>query len=314
MDTPLHVVSPLVPSPVLSSHAGRTVLLKLDNIQPGGSFKIRGIGRTMQEAVRSGADRFVGSSGGNAGMAMAVAAKQLKKPLTIFIPRSTKAFMVERLRAEEAVVVVAGENWDEANVEAVKAAQERTTFMVHPFDQETTWEGHASLVEEVNSQLGCAPAAIVTCVGGGGLAMGIIKGMEKIPGWEDTKLICLETNGANCLSAARKAGCPVRLPAITSIATSLGALQVVQPLLDTCLKSPEKVVSLEVTDNQAKEAVVKFATDHRLLVEPACGAVLASVYSGLLPPLPPGPIVVVVCGGNLVTLNLVQEWAKELAL
>ena len=43
--------------------------------------------------------------------------------------------MVERLRSEEAVVVVAGENWDEANVEAVKAAQERTTFMVHPFDQ-----------------------------------------------------------------------------------------------------------------------------------------------------------------------------------
>lgn len=96
--------------------------------------------------------------------------------------------------------------------------------------------------------------------------------------------------------------------------------QVVQPLLDTCLKNPEKVVSLEVTDNQAKEAVVKvcyqsshvfmfgqFATDHRLLVEPACGAVLASVYRcdtfiAIHPPFqrlaaPPSPGAH--CGGRL---------------
>merc|ERR1712055_982666 len=143
--------------------------------------------------------------------------------------------------------------------------------------------------------------------------MGLIQGLDKV-GWKKTKLVCMETEGANCLSAARRAGGPVKLPAITSIATSLGALQVVQPLLDFCLDEPERVISIEVTDSQAKEGVVKFATDHRLLVEPACGAVLASVYSQLLPPLPPGPLVVVVCGGNLVTLDLLQEWATELTL
>jgi len=311
----LHVVSPLLQSQVLSTIAGRPVFLKLDNVQPGGSFKIRGIGLTMQEAVREGAEQFVGSSGGNAGMAMAVAAKKLSKKLTIFIPRSTKAFMVKRLEAEGAEVVVAGENWDAANEEAVKAGRKENTFLVHPFDQETTWAGHSTLVEEVNDQLGgAAPSAIVTCVGGGGLAMGILQGLKKTMGWEETKLVCVETEGANCLAAARKAGGPVKLPAITSIATSLGALQVVQPLLDFCLEKPEGVISIEVTDSQAKEGVVKFATDHRLLVEPACGAVLASVYSQLLPSLPPGPLVVVVCGGNLVTLDLVQDWAQELDL
>jgi len=310
----LHVVSPLLHSQALSTLAGGPVFIKLDNVQPGGSFKIRGIGLTMQEAVKDGARQFVGSSGGNAGMAMAVAAKQLGKKLTIFIPRSTKAFVVKRLEAEGAEVVVGGENWDAANEEAVKAAQQENTFLVHPFDQATTWAGHSSIVEEVNDQLCGAPAAIVTCVGGGGLAMGIIQGMQKTDGWENTKLVCIETEGANCLAAARKAGGPVKLPAITSIATSLGALQVVQPLLDFCLDNPERVISIEVTDAQAKEGVVKFATDHRLLVEPACGAVLASIYSQLLPPLPPGPLVVVVCGGNLVTLDLVQEWATELKL
>merc|ERR1711971_613679 len=277
-DMSLHVVSPLLHSQALSTLAGRQVFIKLDNVQPGGSFKIRGIGLTMQEAVKDGARQFVGSSGGNAGMAMAVAAKQLGKKLTIFIPRSTKAFVVKRLEAEGAEVVVGGENWDAANEEAVKAAQEENTFLVHPFDQATTWAGHSSIVEEVNDQLCGAPAAIVTCVGGGGLAMGILQGMQKTDGWENTKLVCIE------------------------------------PLLDFCLDNPERVISIEVTDAQAKEGVVKFATDHRLLVEPACGAVLTSIYSQLLPPLPPGPLVVVVCGGNLVTLDLVQEWATELNL
>jgi len=310
----LHVVSPLLHSQALSTIASRPVFLKLDNVQPGGSFKIRGIGLTMQEAVKAGAQKFVGSSGGNAGMAMAVAAKQLAKKLTIFIPRSTKAFMVKRLEAEGAEVVVAGENWDAANEEAVKAAKEENTFLVHPFDQATTWAGHSSLVEEVNDQLGGAPSAIVTCVGGGGLAMGILQGMKKTIGCEECKLVCIETEGANCLAAARAAGGAVKLAAITSIATSLGALQVVQPLLDFCLNEPERVISIEVTDAQAKEGVVKFATDHRLLVEPACGAVLASVYCQLLPTLPTGPLVLVVCGGNLVTLDLVQEWSRELKL
>merc|ERR1719445_733645 len=170
MARPLHVTTPLIYSTPLSHIAGRDVFLKLENVQPSGSFKIRGIGLTMQRAVINGAKQFVGSSGGNAGMAMAVAAKQLNKKLTIFIPRSTKAFMVQRLEAEGAEVIVAGENWDATNEEAVKAAKEETTFLVHPFDQESTWEGHSSLVEEVKDQLGEAPSAIVTCVGGGGLA------------------------------------------------------------------------------------------------------------------------------------------------
>ena len=98
IDRPLHVVTPLIRSSALSLLAGRDVFLKLENVQPSGSFKIRGIGRTMQEAVKSGAKEFVGSSGGNAGMAMAVAAKQMKKKLTIFIPTSTLPFMIEKLQ------------------------------------------------------------------------------------------------------------------------------------------------------------------------------------------------------------------------
>jgi len=314
-DKPLHVVTPLVHSSALSALAGREVFIKLENVQPSGSFKIRGIGRTMQEAVKNGAKEFVGSSGGNAGMAMAVAARQMKKKLTIFIPTSTLPFMIEKLKAEGAIVVVSGSNWNEANQAALAANESPDTFMVHPFNQPSTWAGHSTLISELEAQLDTIPACVVTCVGGGGLAMGLLQGMDTLDSWKNVPLITMETEGANCLLAARRAGQLVTLPAITSVATSLGALAVAENLLQYCLDKPTKVISHEVTDQDAKRSCVKFATDQRLLVEPACGAALSAVYTGLIKKmqdkLGEGPVVMVVCGGNIVNVELIEMWKKE---
>ncbi len=74
------------------------VLLKLDNLQPSGSFKIRGIGHTVQCAVLSGARRLVGVSGGNAGLAMAHAAEKTKAKLTLFLPEITKPIMFDKIK------------------------------------------------------------------------------------------------------------------------------------------------------------------------------------------------------------------------
>jgi len=57
---PLHIKTPLIPSPAMSKIVGRDVFLKLENLQPGGSFKIRGIGETMQRAVRQGVIKHAG--------------------------------------------------------------------------------------------------------------------------------------------------------------------------------------------------------------------------------------------------------------
>ena len=113
---PFHVVTPLIRSAELSKLAGRDIYLKLDNIQvrkiancvlfetwndifqPPGSFKIRGIGRTCQVAVDNGAKKLVGSSGGNAGIAMAYAAQKLKVPLSLFIPHSTPKSITDKLQ------------------------------------------------------------------------------------------------------------------------------------------------------------------------------------------------------------------------
>jgi len=134
---PLHAVTPLLESAALSARAGCRVFLKLDNTQPSGSFKVRGIGYLCQRAKAQGATAFYASSGrraargrarpsragpdswpagslsvplagGNAGMAVAYCGRMLGVPTTIVIPKSTPAFMIERLRAEGANVIVHG--------------------------------------------------------------------------------------------------------------------------------------------------------------------------------------------------------------
>ena len=77
------------------------------------------------------------------------------------------------------------------------------------------------------------------------------------------------------------------------------------------------MISQEVEDEAALAACLMFAEQHRMLVEPACGASLAAIYSGLLKErltsLPAGPVVVVVCGGNIVTTDLIVQWKQQLA-
>ena len=311
MADPLHIVTPLIQSEAVTRRVGKAVLFKLDNLQPSGSFKIRGIGRTCQEAKANGAKTVVGSSGGNAGLAMAYAARKLGLKSILYVPTTTPQFMVEKIKEEGAEVLVYGENWNAANEKALeRLKQEPNAALVHPFEQESTWEGHSSIVLEIKDQLkDVRPGAIVTAVGGGGLALGILLGLEKV-GWKDVPLLAMETEGADCFNAALKANKVVRLESIKSVAKSLGVLSVCPKFFE--VQSEFNVVSRVVTDDQAVASCLKFADDHRMLVEPACGAALAAVY------FPTkelkrftGPIVVIVCGGNIATVDTFAKYKSS---
>jgi hypothetical protein len=110
-DTPLHVTTPLVFSNALTAAlgTGAPVFLKLEALQPCGSFKLRGIGRECVRARHAGATRFVSSSGGNAGLAVAHAARALGMPATV-VRRSACVQCVcaahSRVRSSECVRVL----------------------------------------------------------------------------------------------------------------------------------------------------------------------------------------------------------------
>src|SRR5690606_37897697 len=106
---------------------------------------------------------------------------------------------------------------------------------------------------------------IVCSVGGGGLLNGVLEGLQR-HGWLDVPAIAVETEGANCLNAALAAGQPVLLPAITSVAKSLGALMVSRRSFD--LARTRAVHSVVVTDRMAIDAIDRFLGKPPLAPEP----------------------------------------------
>ena len=140
--TPLHDVTPLLRSAALSNKLNCDVFFKMDCAQPPGSFKLRGIGATVKEAVDQGADGVVSSSGGNAGLATAHAARALGIKCSVVLPTTTPEAVRLKLEKEYgAEVIVEGSVWDEANERAKQLASEYKRPLVHPFEGETTWKG-----------------------------------------------------------------------------------------------------------------------------------------------------------------------------
>jgi len=216
---PLHIETPLIESRSLGLPTGHSVWLKLDALQPPGSFKIRGIGTACEEHLRARARRLVSSSGGNAGLAVAYAGRKLSLPVTVVVPRSTSARARQLLRVEGAEVIVDGPSWQEANVLALSLLAAGDAF-IHPFDDPLLWRGHATLIDGI-ARCGPLPDAVVVAVGGGGLLAGVIEGLRRNR-LGDIPVIAVETAGAEALHRSLRAGRIVELAEITSIATSLG--------------------------------------------------------------------------------------------
>jgi L-serine/L-threonine ammonia-lyase len=225
---PLHLDTPLIQSRRLSLLADKRIWLKFDALQPSGSFKLRGGGAACEEYKRQGKTRFVSSSGGNAGLAVAYAGRVLDIPVTVVIPDSTPVHAKNLLEQEGATVIVHGTAWAQAN-ELAQSLLDDTTAFLHPFDNPLLWTGHATLIDEV-VRAGTEFDAVVLSVGGGGLLSGIVEGLER-NGLSHVPVIAIETEGANCLARALAAGENLPMPATTSVATSLGANKVAEQCL-----------------------------------------------------------------------------------
>ena len=275
--------------------------------QPTGSFKVRGIGNLCRMAHGRGATGLVSSSGGNAGMAAAYAARELQMTARIVVPETTPAFVRERLTALGAEVEVHGKVWDQADERARDLCRDERIAYVPPFDHPEIWAGHATLVAECAEEMD-PPDEVILSVGGGGLLCGVLQGMHAV-GWESVPLVAVETAGAASLAAAMSAGKVVEISEISSIAKTLGARRVAEEALAWTRRHP--VLSELVGDREAVQACLDFANRHRVLVEPACGAALAVAARRRQP----GRVaLVVVCGGSGVNLAQLEAWRKQFGL
>jgi L-serine/L-threonine ammonia-lyase len=349
----LYRKTPLIPSEPLTKLVGRPVFLKLDALQASGSFKDRGMAHlcyTLQQkniSQNSGGSstttNFISSSGGNAGLAVTTVAARLDNvQVSVIVPETTKPLVVAKLQSLGADVTVTGKNWNAADAVARQrvADSNGTAEYVSPYDNPLLWTGHSTLVDETMEQLlllqqhqetdyGSSTTTIgtlVVSVGGGGLLCGVLEGLERHG--STATVIAAETEGASSFGQSWKDGQGdpthlVTLPAITSVATSLGALCVTPVAIERSLAYQGSVASSICTDAEAVEACLRFAQDHRILVEPACGAALAVAYSERLRQKylmtkendnnsnNRGPIVLEVCGGSGVTVDLLHAWKEQ---
>ncbi|XP_065336521.1 L-serine dehydratase/L-threonine deaminase-like [Cloeon dipterum] len=313
----IFIETPLVLSKKLSKLIGHDLYLKCENDQPSGAFKLRGNSYHSQKEVERGCKRLITASGGNTGLAVTWSAMALGVPVSVFIPKSTPKMVIDKLTELGADVVVFGDDFKMANERALEEGKKPGQSYIHPFNHPETWQGHSTIVDEVAQQLGkgVRPGCFIASIGGGGLVKGLLDGMNR-HGWSDVPLVAVETEGADCVRRALQAGRPVEMDKITSIAVTLGSNTILPALFDQLPK--HNVIPLVVTDKQVVQSCIRFADDHRILVEPACGAALSVVYfdmlKDLLPEAPNGPVVLIVCGGAGVSLTLLQEWAQKFNL
>jgi L-serine/L-threonine ammonia-lyase len=314
MTSHLHITTPLLRHAPLSRAPGKNVLLKMENLQPAGSFKLRGIGTMCARAATDGVVHFVCPSGGNAGFAAAVAGVALGVRTTIIVPETTAASVRDKIRDIGADVVVHGGVWDEANQEALRLCEAPGTLYVPPFDHPDIWDGNATLIDEAVAQARENHLnfdAVICSVGGGGLLCGVLEGLHR-NALAHVPVIAVETEGAASLHAAVQAGEVATLPAITSIATTLGSRRVAQQAFEWTRR--HEVRSIVVSDRQAVDACLRFADDMRTLVEPACGAALAVAYQNLPALADIERPLIVVCGGIGVDLAKLADWRHRFEL
>ncbi|EXJ96487.1 hypothetical protein A1O1_01613 [Capronia coronata CBS 617.96] len=326
------VETPLHESPTLSRAAGCRIFLKLENLQPSGSFKSRGIGNlVLTEAAYHkaiGSTRplhFFASSAGNAGLAAVSATSALGYTSTVVVPTTTEESIVEKLKVNGASEVIAhGPTLLEADLYLKEVAMPRAEargeipIYVSPFDNEAIWDGAATMVEEIHRQMpdGEAPDAIVCSVGGGGLLAGLANGMERVGWGSEVQLLAVETKGADSLYQSWQAGQLVTISGITSIATSLGVVRVCQRAFD--LLARKNVTSLVLEDAEAAMGCWRLADDERIIVEPACGVSVALAYDDrlrqVLRPFDKNKkVVIVVCGGSKISVDALVQYKAQYA-
>ena len=302
------IKTPLVRSSLLSDRINKEVLFKMESSQPVGSFKIRGIGQLCQYFVSQGKNHLVCRSGGNAGYATAYVGQKLNKKVTVVCFEGTPDIVIKACRALGAKVEIVGHTPTEAEEYAKTLCQNADAAYIHPNDHPEIWKGHSTIIDEIEIQTK-KPDVIIASVGGGGLLSGLLEGMHR-HNWDDVPVLAVETRGADSLAQSIKAQKRITLDKVTSIAKTLGEPTVNQQAFDWTQN--HDVMSLVVNDKNAIQACWEFANEHRVLVEPSCGAALSAVYDDVELIRKYKKILVVVCGGIGISLEQLIEWKKTI--
>ena len=267
----------------------KPVCLKLELFQHTGSFKPRGAFNNLVGAKITKAG-IAAASGGNHGAAVAYAAKTLGIAARIFVPTISSPAKVARIAGYGATIVQEGANYQAAVGLCQDYVRESGAMNIHAYDMEATLAGQGTLARELDEQ---APDLdkILVAVGGGGLIGGIATWYQS-----KSKVIGIEPETCNCLSAALAAGNTININPAGLAADSLGASSAGSLMFPIAQKYVSHVAL--VSDADIRNAQRYLWTNAQIVTEPGGAAAFAALLSGAYKPAKNERVGVIVCGAN----------------
>jgi threonine dehydratase len=290
--------TPLLESGVLSALVGGPVYLKCENLQRGGSFKVRGA--YLRIARLSAAERargVVAASAGNHAQGVALAATVLGTQATVVMPVAAPLPKVAATRSYGADVVLHGVTVEDALAKARQLAEETGSIFIHPFDHPDVIAGQGTVGLEIAEQ--CPQVRTIALpVGGGGLASGVaVAASDVLP---RARLIGVQAEALAAMPGSIAAGHPVT---VTPSATMADGIAVTRPgELTVSLLAREHAHIVTLSEENLSRALLLCLERAKQVVEPAGAAGVAAVLEH--PALFEPPVVVVLSGGNIDPLLL----------
>ncbi|MFW9905553.1 MAG: threonine/serine dehydratase [Candidatus Thorarchaeota archaeon] len=300
---PFIITTPLIRSYQLERLIGKEIYLKLEFLQPTRSFKVRGAcakALSLDKDVLS--QGLVTASGGNHGLGVCYAGRELDAPVVVFLPQSTPKEKIEKIENWGGETIIFGEAWDEANTRAQEYAKNKGQTYIHPFDDISVVKGQGTIALEVLDQNPYLDA-IIASVGGGGLisGLGVVASQMK----PEIKIFGVETVGCDAVTQSFRAGYPITLKAITSIADTLGAKRTTEATLARIKAVVNDMQT--VTDEEALDALQLLLEKEKILVEPATSCSIAALLQNKFDLADIEKICIILCGAN-VSLRQLREW------
>jgi threonine dehydratase len=299
--------TPLEQSRPLSLLLGVPVWLKCENMQRAGSYKVRGaytrISR-LSDAER--ARGVVAASAGNHAQGVALAAGLLGAKATVFMPEGAPLPKVSATKGYGATIEYAGNSVDDALVAARAFADRTGAILIHPFDHHDVIAGQGTVGLEIIDQ--CPDVGtIVTAVGGGGLISGVAVAAKALR--PRVKIIGVQAEGAASYPPSLAAGEPIKLDESATIADGIAVLRPGDLNFAHVSKLVDDVVT--VSDEDLSAALLLLLERHKMVVEPAGGAAVAALLTGVVPI--EAPVVAILSGGNIDPMLLLRVIEHGLA-
>lgn len=286
--------TPFVPSPFMSARCGRDFLLKLENMQPIGAFKLRGAYNAVMGLPESTAGVTCCSTG-NHGRGVAYAAARRGMRAVICMSQLVPQAKVDGIKALGAEVAIVGTSQDDALAESLRLVATEGLVEISPFDDPKVIAGQGTIGLEM---LEARPDldTILVPLSGGGLAAGVAVAAKSIN--PDINVIGVSMDRGAAMHASIVAGHPVEVDEVPSLADSLGggigmANRFSFPL---CRENLDDIIL--VTEEEIRDAMQVLFFEDRIVAEGACVVGIAALLAGKLPK-PKGPVGTIITGRNL---------------